>query len=357
MKKNFYLFAAIIVCFTNCFLYSQNSQGNNHILMDASSCKHTISLISPDNKHLETESSVHLIFGKYPGSEMYYQLNIATDTLFTNLIESLNNPYNYDSNNFDLTFYLKGCSKYYWRARFYDWWDTTNCSDWSEIRTFQTSSELFVPNIVSLVTETKFNDFNSIIFDWTGKNNYFDSYMFEISDSANMINSYQDTSSYTVSLEVNNFGSDNYYNFHFNYSSLPNVMIARFQNAGSLYWRIKVKECGNWGGFSGISSIKRSTSSFNNFTNDKNSLKLSLSPNPVSQSTEIRYRIADNCNIKLTLVGLLGQEIAVLKDGFEEAGEHNYKLQITNYELNSGMYFLRLVAGGKVETEKILIIR
>ena len=88
---------------------------------------------------------------------------------------------------------------------------------------------------------------------------------------------------------------------------------------------------------------------------DNNDLK--IFPNPTSQSTEIRYRITENCNVKLSLISLLGQEIAVLKDGFEEAGEHSYQLSVINYQLPEGVYFVRMVAGGMVETEKVLIIK
>ena len=84
---------------------------------------------------------------------------------------------------------------------------------------------------------------------------------------------------------------------------------------------------------------------------------LKVIPNPTNELSVISYKLSVEGNVKLTLVSLLGQEVAVLKDGFEEAGEHNYELQITNYELNTGMYFVRLVAGGMVESEKILIIK
>jgi len=86
-------------------------------------------------------------------------------------------------------------------------------------------------------------------------------------------------------------------------------------------------------------------------------LQLQIIPNPSNELSVISYKLSVEGNVKLTLVSLLGQEVAVLKDGFEEAGEHNYELQITNYELNTGMYFVRLVAGGMVESEKILIIK
>ena len=88
-----------------------------------------------------------------------------------------------------------------------------------------------------------------------------------------------------------------------------------------------------------------------------NEIKLLISPNPTSQTTEIRYHITDNCNIKLSLVNLLGQEIAVIDEGFKIAGSYNSEFRIQNSELPNGMYFVRLLAGGKVETEKMIILK
>ena len=83
----------------------------------------------------------------------------------------------------------------------------------------------------------------------------------------------------------------------------------------------------------------------------------SIIPNPVNQSTEIRYQITDEGNVKLTLVSCLGHEIVTLVDEWQSTGEHNYQFLINNYQLSDGVYYLKLVTATNITTKKIIIIK
>ena len=53
---------------------------------------------------------------------------------------------------------------------------------------------------------------------------------------------------------------------------------------------------------------------------------------------------------------MLGNKIATLVDGWQEAGRHNYELRISNYELGAGMYMVRMMSGEGVVSEKVVFV-
>ena len=83
----------------------------------------------------------------------------------------------------------------------------------------------------------------------------------------------------------------------------------------------------------------------------------SITPNPVSELSVINYQLSVPGNIRMSLYNESGQEVVRLKDGWQDAGEFNYQLLINNYELNSGMYYLRLQQGNDSKIEKMVIVK
>ncbi len=78
-------------------------------------------------------------------------------------------------------------------------------------------------------------------------------------------------------------------------------------------------------------------------------------PNPFNPSTEIEYSIPESGNVKLKVFNSLGQEVAVLKNGIEEAGVHKVNFNASN--LSSGIYFYRLESGKYVNIRKMILLR
>ena len=93
---------------------------------------------------------------------------------------------------------------------------------------------------------------------------------------------------------------------------------------------------------------------------DRNGAPLSYSlaqnyPNPFNPSTMIRYGIPERSQVTLTIYNTIGQEVAVLARGEEEAGYHEVKFDAS--ALASGVYFYRLQAGSYVDTKKLLLLK
>ncbi|NQU05919.1 MAG: T9SS type A sorting domain-containing protein [Calditrichaeota bacterium] len=85
---------------------------------------------------------------------------------------------------------------------------------------------------------------------------------------------------------------------------------------------------------------------------------LSLShayPNPFNSTTTIRYSLPMPTDVSLEVYNLAGQQITTLFEGQNQAGIHTTTL--TANDLPSGLYFVKLNAGGQVFTRKVMLIR
>lgn len=77
-------------------------------------------------------------------------------------------------------------------------------------------------------------------------------------------------------------------------------------------------------------------------------------PNPFNPSTTIRYGLPVRAQVVLTVFNILGQLVATLVQGEEDAGYHEVRFEATG--LSSGVYFYQLKAGEFVQTKKLLLI-
>ncbi|MHA2100963.1 MAG: M28 family peptidase [Candidatus Kariarchaeaceae archaeon] len=82
-------------------------------------------------------------------------------------------------------------------------------------------------------------------------------------------------------------------------------------------------------------------------------------PNPFNPSTTISFSIPESGNIKLSIYNLIGEEVAILKEGFAEAGRYDveFRVQSTAGGLPSGIYFYKLQLGNFIQVKKMSLMK
>ena len=83
-------------------------------------------------------------------------------------------------------------------------------------------------------------------------------------------------------------------------------------------------------------------------------------PNPFNPTTIIPYALKDDVHVTLTVYNVLGQQVATLVEGFQEAGYRSATWDgrdMTGRPVPSGTYLFRLVAGDFVQARTMLLLR
>jgi hypothetical protein len=111
----------------------------------------------------------------------------------------------------------------------------------------------------------------------------------------------------------------------------------------------------NTNGISAIAILSGSITSVNGQQLPTEFVLMQNYPNPFNPSTRIAYGLAANVHVKLTVMNMLGQEVATLVNGSQETGYHEVTFDGKN--LSSGLYFYRIQAGAFVDTKRLLMIR
>jgi hypothetical protein len=79
-------------------------------------------------------------------------------------------------------------------------------------------------------------------------------------------------------------------------------------------------------------------------------------PNPSDGRITIRYDVAEVCRVRVAVYDLLGREVAVLVNGFVEAGHHQALLD--GARLPVGLYLVRMTSEtGFARTQRVTLVR
>lgn len=78
-------------------------------------------------------------------------------------------------------------------------------------------------------------------------------------------------------------------------------------------------------------------------------------PNPFNPSTNISYKIPENCFVSLKVYNILGKETATLVNESQTAGKYSFKFRADNLE--SGIYFYKLTAGNFTAVRKFILLK
>ena len=78
-------------------------------------------------------------------------------------------------------------------------------------------------------------------------------------------------------------------------------------------------------------------------------------PNPFNPTTNINYSVPTAGNVTLSVYNTVGEEIAVLVNGYSEAGRFNVSFDATN--LPSGVYLYKLQSANTIQTKKMMLLK
>jgi len=78
-------------------------------------------------------------------------------------------------------------------------------------------------------------------------------------------------------------------------------------------------------------------------------------PNPFNTSTVIEYQLPEASDVKLEVYNLLGNKVATLVKGEQEAGYKSVTWDAS--EVSSGIYFCKLSAGDFTETRRMVLVK
>ena len=78
-------------------------------------------------------------------------------------------------------------------------------------------------------------------------------------------------------------------------------------------------------------------------------------PNPATAGATVRYRLPAPVPVRLEAFDVLGRRVAVLAEGEQPAGPHAARFDAS--ALATGVYLLRLDAGGQVLSRRVTVVR
>ena len=78
-------------------------------------------------------------------------------------------------------------------------------------------------------------------------------------------------------------------------------------------------------------------------------------PNPFNPSTTISYDVPSDMNVSLVVYDVRGRMVAELANGVMNAGTHDVIWNAENQ--SSGLYFMKLVAGNTMKTQKMMLVK
>jgi hypothetical protein len=78
-------------------------------------------------------------------------------------------------------------------------------------------------------------------------------------------------------------------------------------------------------------------------------------PNPFNPSTKITYSVKATGNVSLKVFNILGQVVATLTEGKQDAGTYSIVFDASRF--SSGVYFYQITAGNFVATKKMMLLK
>jgi hypothetical protein len=88
----------------------------------------------------------------------------------------------------------------------------------------------------------------------------------------------------------------------------------------------------------------------------KDNLNMSVSPNPFSSSTQVKFFLVSSAEVSLKVYDVLGREVGNITRQNLGYGEHYFDINSTNTNLSrAGMYFIKLNVNGTEEMKMVTV--
>lgn len=287
-----------------------------------------VTLVFPVDKAVIKENVVSLRWRKTNPMAERYKVQVCTDKFFfDNVME--------DSTLTDTT---KTFSDLEWDTDLY--WRVAAYSDgvwgnYSDIYGFsvQQPAKPSAPSLVEPIDNLKLSK-NQIQFSWT-------------SDSP-------DLPVLANWLEISN--QQNFSSTVFQDSTISDdkLTVKDLEYGKTYFWRAKSKNSSGWGEFSSL----RSFTIFPLSVNDENEVihtGMTLSPNPTSQWTSVKFSLKQESSVTIDILSLDG--VTVRQMTLENLPVMNHTIAIDNTSLPSGLYTIRIQAGNATIASQLSIIK
>ena len=78
-------------------------------------------------------------------------------------------------------------------------------------------------------------------------------------------------------------------------------------------------------------------------------------PNPFNPVTNVSFSVSETQDVKLLIYNLLGRVVETLLNGNMKQGYHTVQWNADNH--SSGVYFVQMIAGDYVNTQKLMLLK
>ncbi len=82
-----------------------------------------------------------------------------------------------------------------------------------------------------------------------------------------------------------------------------------------------------------------------------------VGPNPFNPSTSLNLVVDKSGYVSVKVYNLVGQQVAVLANGYMEANDAGYTFNWNASQLSSGMYIVKAESAGNVSTQKLMLVK
>jgi hypothetical protein len=87
----------------------------------------------------------------------------------------------------------------------------------------------------------------------------------------------------------------------------------------------------------------------------KEQLGFNLYPNPFNSSATLSYSLNTKENVEVAIFDIAGKQIAELSNGMQSEGKHELQINKSDLNLNSGIYFIKMMVGENTLTQKVVL--